>query len=440
MVVLTREDVASRVEGALGNDVLRSWVTVVVVGILLIGRRPSSLFHPQLWAEDGPIFYQQELISGSIHALVTPYAGYLHAIPRLTSMLAAHVPAAYVPLIYALVAFSIAIWACSVFADAAFRPIVHSDAMRLLVCFAFATVAPANELIGTLTNVHWYLSLALFLFLIADTSRVRRSALLNALIGAGVLLAALSSPETIPFAPLAIWKIIRSESTSARVIPIAILVGLAIQVWTLLFSHSGGPALSAPLDGLFLATMVAFVYRVLVSAIAGQSSAEFISGGGLQGLALLIELAFAAAVTLIATRLPRARVATLWLLATCFVLIAVSIGGRELVSFFSSLTAVTFGGERYFFIPTAAFILATAVVLENLPRLRLDVRAALLFCVFIGGAIRNYHPGDFTDLNWSSYAPSIDRWIALERERKPSPGVVVPTNPPGWKVTLPARS
>jgi hypothetical protein len=57
---------------AIDSDPLSRWITAIVVGALLVARRPESLLRPQLWAEDGPIFYLQELTSGAAHTLVDP--------------------------------------------------------------------------------------------------------------------------------------------------------------------------------------------------------------------------------------------------------------------------------------------------------------------------------------------------------------------------------
>jgi hypothetical protein len=130
-------------------------LTAAMVAILLVGRRPESLFHAQLFAEDGPIFYQHALTDGAVRSVFEQYSGYLHVILRLTADLAAALPAIVAPTIFAVVAFSFAIYACSMFASLRFRSIVHSDALRVLICCAFAVVPYADELIGTLTDIQY---------------------------------------------------------------------------------------------------------------------------------------------------------------------------------------------------------------------------------------------------------------------------------------------
>jgi len=64
-------------------------------------RRIDQILNPQLWAEDGVIFLQEQLSLG-FSAIFTPYAGYLHLLPRLNAFIMdkfidiQYVPAGYV--------------------------------------------------------------------------------------------------------------------------------------------------------------------------------------------------------------------------------------------------------------------------------------------------------------------------------------------------------
>ena len=52
-----------------------------IVLVVLIFRRFDGFVNPQLWAEDGTVFLQQYTDIGA-KSIITPYAGYLHTIPR----------------------------------------------------------------------------------------------------------------------------------------------------------------------------------------------------------------------------------------------------------------------------------------------------------------------------------------------------------------------
>ena len=71
---------------------LLAWV--VAASALQLVRTPGQPAWRVLWAEDGTIFLQQALDKSFPHALATPYAGYLHVVPRLLAELAAPFPLA----------------------------------------------------------------------------------------------------------------------------------------------------------------------------------------------------------------------------------------------------------------------------------------------------------------------------------------------------------
>ncbi len=430
----------ARAEWLLARPFALRVAAIIVVGLLFVGRRPSSLLHPQLWAEDGEVFYQQELLHGSARSIFEPYAGYLNLIPRLTSTFAAHVPASVVPLIFAVVSFSIAVWACSLFSAKAYRPIVTSDALRFCACCSFATVPPGHELVGILTNLHWYLSLLVFLLMIRSVGSETIPLRAHLYGVTFTVLAVLSAPETILFFPLAVWKLVRGRTVSERLIPVAVLIGLMIQVAILSVHSVDDSAAKGTLDNLAFPTLTAFVYRVIIASVAGQSSARFLSMHSAYGLVLAIGIGWAIAATLFLIVAPVARIRVLFLIALSFVYIAVAIYARNLSGAFLWFGLIGLDGERYFFLPTIFFILALAIAIENLLRKKTTALKASIFCLlFLGGAVMNFDAGRLTDLHWSSYAPRIDAWITAERRNEPSAELVVPINPPGWILGLPAR-
>ena len=68
----------------------------VVCGLVLYARMPDAFSHPQFWAEDGTIFFL-DAHSGGWRALLDPYSGYLHLIPRAVAWLAELLPYELIP-------------------------------------------------------------------------------------------------------------------------------------------------------------------------------------------------------------------------------------------------------------------------------------------------------------------------------------------------------
>jgi hypothetical protein len=61
------------------------WVLLLCL-IILFYREPDGFLNPQFWAEDGVIFFTQNLTFG-LSAFWKPYAGYLHLTPRIIAYL-----------------------------------------------------------------------------------------------------------------------------------------------------------------------------------------------------------------------------------------------------------------------------------------------------------------------------------------------------------------
>ena len=76
---------------------------IAVTLVLHILRSPTMFFHPQLWAEDGPIFFAQDFQFGPT-VLFQNYAGYVHLWPRLVALVCGYVPLEFVPHAYILFA------------------------------------------------------------------------------------------------------------------------------------------------------------------------------------------------------------------------------------------------------------------------------------------------------------------------------------------------
>jgi hypothetical protein len=425
--------------GRLQRPLVVRLATAFAVAVLIIGRRPESFFRPQLWAEDGPVFYGPELIHGALQTLLVPYAGYLQIVSRLTSILAARLPAEFAPAVFAFVAYAIAVWAASMFVEDRFEAIVGSRMLRFLTCCAFVVVPPSHEIIGTITNAHWFMALATFLLLIGkpldDGPRTR---LHNVWSAFAIALCGLSAPETLLFVPIALVRLVRMPVRFAQVVPLTFLIAIGIQGFELVTDPlHASPSAHSGIDATVFATAVAFVHRVLVMAMFGQPVSQLMTARQLAGLSVLCLLAFTAAATLAVRDCPRARWRFVGMLGVALLLLATAIDGRGLVPLFPSFGAVSYDGGRYFVLPIEALILAVAVVVDDRLGLAAATRSAIFVTLFACGAVLNYRVQPLPDLHWSQYAPALNAWIDAQRHARPAPLLSIPINP-GWALVLPA--
>ena len=85
---------------------LNGWTLATLAGLLFL-RRPDALVSPQLWAEDGSVFLLGQDAHG-LAAVLQPYMGYLHTLPRLTAWAADLIlDVAWWPAFYNAVAFAV---------------------------------------------------------------------------------------------------------------------------------------------------------------------------------------------------------------------------------------------------------------------------------------------------------------------------------------------
>ena len=124
---------------------------------LLCLKSLDAITNPQFWAEDGAIFYAQQTVN-YWPQLATPYAGYLHVVPRLIAWLSSSIDPLYLPLIYNISAITINA-ACVAYSILELSPIVGAG----LVFISFFLLPTAGDIFGTLTNVQWFLQFPLVL-------------------------------------------------------------------------------------------------------------------------------------------------------------------------------------------------------------------------------------------------------------------------------------
>ncbi|MEO8906491.1 MAG: hypothetical protein ABI310_00310, partial [Microbacteriaceae bacterium] len=271
--------------------------TVVALAILVFGSgiewlRLSPADHDTLWAEDARNFLANALTHG-LAALATPYAGYLHTVPRLI----AGVTVQTVPV--AGWANAMAFGACLVAAGVASlificaRDVVPSTVLRLgLVAITLLAPLAPREVLGNAANLHWYfLWLAPWLLLYRPRSRSGAW-----LLGIAALVATMTEIQMAAFIPLMLWR-----WRDRRMLPMRILylVGIAMQLCATLSDPRGSSA-AHPVP------IASVAYGYLINGVMTAWSADphviaWMLGvaGPIAGIVLLLPFAAAAAIGLV---------------------------------------------------------------------------------------------------------------------------------------------
>jgi hypothetical protein len=137
------------------------------LALMLFLRRPDALLNAQPWAEDGSLFLQQAM-EHSFNSLFIPYAGYLHIIPRLVTLISLQFGFMNAPLIMNASALFISSLCVSYFFNADFRFIIRNDFLRL-ICTILIICPPSQQFYDiylNITNIQWFLSIFIALWII----------------------------------------------------------------------------------------------------------------------------------------------------------------------------------------------------------------------------------------------------------------------------------
>ncbi|HKW66144.1 MAG TPA: hypothetical protein VJP04_02575 [Terriglobales bacterium] len=405
---------------------------------MFILRRPDSITDPQFWAEDGSIFFRQQLVNGWLAAIATPYRGYLPLLPRLFAAPAAIFPIAFAPLVYNLFAILIDSFCCALFFLPRFRVIIESDFLRLALCLLAVGAFNTTELVGTLTNSMWYLTVAGILLMVLPPrvdicSRSRGGA---AWLFLGLLIGA-CAPMVVVGLPIAIYHLARNFRRGGLV-SFSIGSGALTQIVFASLLSRGVVLVHPGIRGVAIAMVVAFAYKVMLQALLGATWAFKMATAK---KVLYVELALIAAVVWIIylTIISRDNIWKVWIpVYFIFASMAIPFIGRDAAQGFLNLRTVEPRGERYFLLGSCMFAYLVAYTLCRLASNRGPVlKTVALLAIFAGGLFGNFHAARFYDFHWEANAKRIEEWVQLRHAGKRASPVSVPINPPGWRIDLP---
>jgi hypothetical protein len=140
----------------------------------VVSRRPDALFHPQFWAEDGAVWYQQAYNWGWFNALTLPHSGYYQTISRATAAFALLFPLRAAPAIFNLVAIAVQILPVWFLHTSRFDRLVPGVWMRLLLSFLYLALPNTCEINANLTNAQWHLGLVACMVILAEPGSLGR--------------------------------------------------------------------------------------------------------------------------------------------------------------------------------------------------------------------------------------------------------------------------
>jgi hypothetical protein len=420
--------VASAERRVRGRTVVIAAATVLwLVGAttVLLLRQAGTPSWDTIWAEDGPVFYSDALTLSYPSALIKPYAGYGHLLPRTLAAVLVHVvsPSAYA--LAAAMSASLVVATLGLFVFFASAKWFPSPFVRGFLVIVFVLLPTAQfEVTATLANLQWFLALPCFFALLADHDTRRFPA-----DGVVAFVSAATSPQTLLLAPLALWRAWRGAFRE-RMVAGLFAIGALYQLFVTWRAQSDNSLNPYGVGGI----VRAYSLRVASALVIGPKLFEPVYsriGGFLPVVAvvvvglILIPLGESWSVTR-RRRLVGALAVGLAIWILSYVLRGVpGPTGHE----FSE------GGSRYVLSPQL-FLIVGALVAFDGPRRTVQVKTAVAALWLLVVLIPNIR-----QVNVRSQGPSWDKQLAVAKQqcRTAPPGSTagIAISPAGWYVAIP---
>jgi hypothetical protein len=379
--------------------------------LVLAVRFHDLLARPRLWAEDGQVFFH-DAESRGVAALFTPYAGYLHALPRLVALAGAHVPAAWIPGLYVGLAFAVTL----LVAACILSPRLDLPGKPLL---ALAVVAApcTGEVFLTPTNLQWITAFALLATCLKrdPAGAAQWAADLLVLVVAG-----LTGPFSVLLVPCFLLRLVLRRTAASGMLLVLIGAVAAVQGYEIMMHPVHVPGLpGGPLQaGGLLAVLSARAPLALVG------SSMWASYAGRPAVMALGACAFLGIAALAVTGCRRpAAVAQVAIFAA--LVVAADIMKTRLDSWNYADSVIA---DRYLFIPRVLCLWLVVLGLGKGARAAKIAAAAAALSVAATDVLNPMSPRERPYFPWAPYC----RQITIGQEVD----IVVS---PGWTFTLPER-
>lgn len=385
-------------------------ISIGCVGLLLtLLRRPTALSTPGLYAEDGVVFLAQSLISGA-GAILEPYNGYIHLLPRLVAGLATLLPLSWTPLVFTLCSALVAVGSCSLLLSKRFAGLIPSYAQRLLLFGLLLLIPRLTAVHLALNSTLWWCGVALLLTAVAGDPITRLGRIAELL---AVPMLVLSGLVGLVLAPAMAFRVLRTRSLHSKILLGIWYVTALVQLCVYLTQDRNNG--SVPIGMPLIRAGFEKVFGSLVLG-AGPVDGRWASGVPVAILVMLVLCAVAWAALVVFGLRWEFSAALLYAAAASLAAGFLALGPASVLL-----------PDRYTVLPIAA-VLIGLVAARPKPKALSILRIALLILIVVM-RFTDFAVPARPDTRWSRSAACL----AL-----PANTCVIPLNPQGWALLLPA--
>lgn len=412
--------------------------------VLIISRRPDAILNPQFWAEDGSVFYAHAYNNGIVNSLLLPYAGYLHAVPRLTAAFSMLFSLKLAPLIFNLVAIIIQILPVNFLISSRFSKLIPNINYRISISFLYLVLPGCYEINANITNAQWHLALLIFMAIIVQSSRF----LVNLFDILLIFIGGLTGPFSIiiiPIIPFLICskKLLNKNALSNTLLYtkiFVIIVTAIIQIFVITTDKIGQKRTSGIISGFLSFNIVPTISNILTNqlflpSILGTKITDQITYNLFKTLPesvymLLITTVVIIGIITLAYLLVKSPVAL-----KLFIIFAALIPITAIVLRFPNITTfVSVGsGGRYWFNLILALALGIVWISYQIYKEKNHILNKLVVTIILlimsVGIISDWRHPAYIDFKFAKY---VDTFTELPSGNK----MIIPINPMSWSMEL----
>jgi hypothetical protein len=395
------------------------WVTAIAVtSALLILRRPDAVFHAQLWAEDGVVWFADAYNHGALRALFFARDGYLQLFPRLVAAVSLWVPLVHVPLVFNLIALTVEAVPPLFLVSSRMRNLGPLP-LRCALALVYLFVPDSLEVHAIVTDSQSQLAVLACLLIIADAPLSRWGKIFDVVVlvlcalttPMGMLLLAVALARTV--LPLLVHRSANPRPAGPemrwRWAQVSLLTVCALLQGLTLLTTAG-----ARLDTVLGASVSRFVRivagQILVPIFVGHNRLDLMARDPATVTALAVLITAVATLVCIYALLrgtPELR---------CFIFFAVLVLAAALT--FPSVEPIEYQwdlfmvpglGMRYWYIPKLAAMVTLLWLLGRQRPVTIRALAGALVCVMVLSAVRYCRYPPFPDFYFESYVRTFEQ-------------------------------
>ncbi|OAK55587.1 hypothetical protein [Rhodococcoides kyotonense] len=352
-------------------------VITVCAALAFVLRGVPRIRDAALFAEDGQIFLADAHNDG-LGAVVAPYAGYLHVVPRIVAAVFEPLDVTAAPTAYVWAAIVVHLMMLLPALSVRLEWLLPSPILRAGLFASLALMPPLWEPYGNIANLIFVVGISLLLLTLSADPRSRWGRVAE-FVAVGVI--GLSGPLIVLFTPFFVWRWWRNGRTTASAGVVAVAVVAAVVQLSVYLTSSR----STPGGGTLVLLVKAAGEKVGGGWIAGDANVFVGTPHPWLTVAAYLWLGTVAVLSIVC--IPRTAV-VLWVLFGVLLYSAVNAYGPSLVG---SATAF----QRHVLVPTAICITLLWAVLGSRGHLFAKVVATICLVAGAVGVVHDFTPAPY---------------------------------------------